>query len=255
MAQSAIVMESLRNALHEVHEWLDASNENAAARVVLQDGIVETWLQIIPPKSFDDPKGPQPTRERTVRYPGVHGFLTVDECVSKVESCRIEVQQIRIHRWHKIGPRSSRMTQDELPWFSQPPTHKQEQEAGDENKFTDLHEALYKKISPVWLPVASGDRPDAPWLTAQSTDALTFFVDWLICSVFDVARARFFLSASDAEIQQELDSNLSIYTKPGPEIDGVNRWLVGKDWSQHQRKKLNRFRARWPERLSAQAEA
>lgn len=94
------------------------------------DGIVETWLQIIPPKSFDDPKGPQPTRERTVRYPGVHGFLTVDECVSKVESCRIEVQQIRIHRWHKIGPRSSRMTQDELPWFSQPPTHKQEQEAG-----------------------------------------------------------------------------------------------------------------------------
>ena len=53
----------------------------------------------------------------------------------------------------------------------------------------------------------------------QSSDALVFFVDWLICSVDDVARARFFLSASEAEVEQELDSNADIYT----ELDGEER--------------------------------
>mmetsp|Transcript_64394 Transcript_64394/g.151629 ORF Transcript_64394/g.151629 Transcript_64394/m.151629 type:complete len:247 (-) Transcript_64394:207-947(-) len=246
MTQSAAVLESLRNALQELIEWLHADDENVNARVVLQDGIVETWIAICPPKSFKNAQGPQPTRERMVRYSG-RDFLTADECVSKVESSGIEVQEIRIHRWRTTGPNCSMMTPDEQPYFSHPPTDKQEQEAGDYTKYRDLHGALYKKIFPVWRPVASGQRPDAPWETAQSSDALVFFVDWLICSVDDVARARFFLSASEAQMEQELDSNLDVYTRD----DGGERWLVGEDASVDWRRNIEKFRARWPERLAA----
>eukprot|EP00961_Rhodomonas_salina_P296049 3936009-Rhodomonas_salina.1 len=162
-----------------------------------------------------------------VRYSG-RDFLTADECVSKVESSGIEVQEIRIHRWRTTGPNCSMMTPDEQPYFSHPPTDKQEQEAG---------QYIPTVVLSIQRPVASGQRPDAPWETAQvccsmypasrdrclaltlacvgcqSSDALVFFVDWLICSVDDVARARFFLSASEAQMEQELDSNLDVYTR------------------------------------------
>jgi hypothetical protein len=220
----------LEKALNKAVEWLDSAEEHKSVRIDIKDGVSTTQL-------FLAEKFPG-----LVQFGGEQVKIPIPKFMCEIfPSLSIEIESISMRKWHSIGVGSFNSFSELV--FETAPNERQQKDRDDFTIYQDLSSKLYKKIFPVWCQVATGSRRTC-WVSAQSSDALTFFCCWLICVEPTGNKAQFFLDASEQEITQELDTNYLEYTDPITDPQTTEYYLIGDDLSDTTA--LACFRERWP---------
>eukprot|EP00741_Cyanophora_paradoxa_P011060 tig00020553_g10692.t1 len=240
---------ALATALAAARTWLEESEWHENARIEVLDGVRETWLSIsrkepglgfvcvrgghknedIPVDAFLDsdaarglydadtyawtcwrPKGPDGSQ-----------FLNPGDAVP---------EGFKVTSWSPTGARV--LAREKSPAALR--------DTEDQAEYEALRKKLYEILFPVWASVVERKR-QAAWLSGRSTDALTFFCEWLLLKG-PLEKARFFLSGpSEEEIAKELDAGAAPSAEGYVDGDGL---LRGYCASQRPAEALDLFRGR-----------
>eukprot|EP00741_Cyanophora_paradoxa_P011061 tig00020553_g10693.t1 len=237
---------ALAAALAAARAWLEESERHESARIEVLDGVRKTWLLL----SREEPGPGVVLVQQLYLGPGVEAEIPFDAFLdSDAARALYDADTYAWTCWRPMGPGDvERKPGDELPGGYKAAVLERDKspaalrDTEDEAGYRSIQEKLFDLLFPVWLPVASGER-EAVWQSAQSSDALTFFCEWLLLKA-PLEKARFFLSGPSQEaIAAELDAGANPSAEGYAYVD-EDGYLQGYDSDDRPLEALELFRGR-----------
>jgi len=221
----------MEGLIRETVEWLQESHLHKTARLSFHDGLSTHNLTI--------------TSEELDKVVICKGYRKISELSisqlldSTFISLFDEANTITVRKWIEICRIAQR---NECSTFLERcPNTQQLKSTINYGRLCELAEKLSDQIFPVWCDYANGNKTNENWTACQSRDQLTFFCEYLIC-FGPKDKAVFFLRASPAEIEEELNTGASEFYTDGEGY--LNRYAVYNNPSQA----LKHFQSLWPEK-------